>query len=296
MPRREPLVVHSFSSLVAGATPGALSRDVRDPGTEPPAPGAGIFGFARGAAAGQCLHDVLEHVDLTAPRSDEAAALVAKTLSAHGLADPVAHPACDDPAAIVLQNLEDLAAARVGKDGPTVAALCGGAHRAEWQFTIPIASPDLQALAACFAMAECPLSRAYAQRLAELPAQRLAGFLTGFADLVAEHDGRYWLVDWKSNHLGNEHDDYDARALEQAMHEHDYVLQYHLYVLALHRHLAARLGDYDYDRHVAGVVYPFLRGVRPGTANGIFTARPSAELVAAIDGWARGLRPQEGRR
>ena len=49
-------------------------------------------------------------------------------------------------------------------------------------------------------------------------------------DLLALHDGRYWVIDWKSNHLGNRLEDYHEQALTAAMFEHDYVLQYHLYV------------------------------------------------------------------
>jgi exodeoxyribonuclease V beta subunit len=116
----------------------------------------------------------------------------------------------------------------------------------------------------------------------------LAGFLTGFADLITECDGRYWIVDWKSNHLGNTPDDYDESSLLRAMREHDYILQYHLYVLAWHRHLRARLPDYDYEQHFGGVSYAFLRGAVPNETSGMFYARPPRQLVEAMDSWAEG--------
>ena len=116
----------------------------------------------------------------------------------------------------------------------------------------------------------------------------MRGFLVGFVDLVAEHDGRYWVLDWKSNHLGNRLEDYHPGALHAAMQDHDYVLQYHLYVLALHRQLRSRLPDYDYERCMGGVGYVFLRGLVPGSSRGVFYDRVPFALVTAMDQWADG--------
>jgi exodeoxyribonuclease V beta subunit len=132
------------------------------------------------------------------------------------------------------------------------------------------------------------VAKSYAATLRELPHGRLHGFLTGVADLVAVHQGRYWLLDWKSNHLGDELADYAAPALAAAMTAHHYVLQYHLYVLALHRQLRARLRDYDCDRHFGGVCYAFLRGAAAGSASGLFVDRPPRALIEAMDRWAEG--------
>jgi len=68
------------------------------------------------------------------------------------------------------------------------------------------------------------------------------------------------------------------------MDAHHYFLQYHLYVVALHRYLSARLPDYDYDRHFGGVYYLFLRGMSPAHAPGcgVFRDRPARELVEAL--------------
>ncbi|MFN3240207.1 MAG: UvrD-helicase domain-containing protein [Planctomycetota bacterium] len=287
VPGRRPLAVHSFSSLVAGSEPGAHAHEVRDPALRNDAPGDGIFGFARGAEAGQCLHTILENVDLD--RLDEHAArrAVERTLTHHGLADADAHPGDLDPAGAVLQNLRDLAAARTSADGPSIAELCRGRRLVEWKFTMPIGVPDPQGLATRFAEHGGEVAADYADRLRMLNPRALAGFLTGFADLIAEHDGRYWVVDWKSNHLGNEASDYSDEAVRDAMQHHDYVLQYHLYVLAWHRHLTARLPDYDYDRHFGGACYAFLRGALPGETSGMFHDRPPRALVEALDDWAR---------
>ena len=122
----------------------------------------------------------------------------------------------------------------------------------------------------------------------DLGTETLRGFLTGFVDLVAEHDGRYWVLDWKSNHLGDTLEDYHDEALHAAMVHHDYVLQYHLYVLALHRHLRSRLPDYAPERHLGGVCYVFLRGAAQGRTTGMFHDTVPARTVLALDHWLGG--------
>lgn len=296
LPYRAPRVVHSFSSLVAGGSSGDDAHDVHDPARiddgAAPGPGDGIFGFARGAEAGQCLHTILEHVALDDLGSDAARELVRTTLRQFGLLDPAAHPGDIDPVEVVLQNLADLAASRMRASGATIGAVCGGPRLCEWQFTLPMpVQPDLAGLADRFAASACDVARGYAERLRGLPTQRFAGYLTGFVDLVAAHDDRYWIVDWKSNHLGDSVAHYDQAALHRSMREHDYVLQYHLYVLAWHRHLQARLDGYDYDRDFGGVLYAFLRGAEPGADSGMFCVRPPRALVESLDDWAEGVAP-----
>ncbi|MCP5270808.1 MAG: exodeoxyribonuclease V subunit beta [Burkholderiaceae bacterium] len=116
-----------------------------------------------------------------------------------------------------------------------------------------------------------------------LPPRRLRGLLMGFADLVIEHGGRYWVLDHKSNALGGRDADYTADALQAAMCEHRYDVQAALYLLALHRLLRARLGAaYVPARHLGGGIYLFLRGVQ-GSAAGCCTVAAPVALVQALD-------------
>lgn len=285
--------LYSFSSLCAGAEPVDTAHDLAEaPDAAATSDAAtGIFAFARGTAAGQCLHAILERVNLAdlTPAPD----IVREQLRAHGLAAPDYHAAPLDPEATVLALLHDLAGARLPSgptrsDPPTLAELCRGPRQAEWSFALPAEHADLSDLARRFAASDSRIARAYAARLRRLPGRALRGFLVGFVDLIAEHDGRYWVLDWKSNHLGNQRSDYTDQALEQAMHDHDYVLQYHLYVLALHRLLRARQPDYDPERHLGGVCYPFLRGVAAGSHTGLFADRVPTALVHELDAWVRG--------
>ncbi|MEO6030330.1 MAG: PD-(D/E)XK nuclease family protein, partial [Burkholderiaceae bacterium] len=125
----------------------------------------------------------------------------------------------------------------------------------------------------------------------ELPERALRGMLMGFADLVFEHGGRYWVLDYKSNVLGARDADYTQAAMEGAMLEHRYDVQAALYLLALHRLLRLRLGAaYAPTRHLGGAVYFFLRGVHSASA-GCFHLPPPMGL---IDGLEAMLTPSPG--
>ncbi|TLF53052.1 exodeoxyribonuclease V subunit beta [Halomonas urmiana] len=110
----------------------------------------------------------------------------------------------------------------------------------------------------------------------------LNGMLKGFIDLVVEHEGRFYVLDWKSNHLGADDAAYTVDAMQEAVLEKRYDVQYCLYLLALHRLLAARLPDYDIERHLGGALYVFLRGTR-APSRGVHAERPPSELILALD-------------
>ncbi|MEQ5803031.1 exodeoxyribonuclease V subunit beta [Halomonas sp. H10-9-1] len=110
----------------------------------------------------------------------------------------------------------------------------------------------------------------------------LNGMLKGFIDLVVEHEGRFYVLDWKSNHLGADDAAYTGAAMGEAVLDKRYDVQYCLYLLALHRLLAARLPDYDIERHLGGALYVFLRGTR-APSRGMHAERPPSELILALD-------------
>ena len=108
------------------------------------------------------------------------------------------------------------------------------------------------------------------------------GMLKGFIDLVFEHQGRYYVLDYKSNVLGEDDSVYVPDAMRAKVLESRYDLQYVIYLLALHRLLKARLPDYDYDTHVGGAIYLFLRGCDTSGA-GAFIERPDKALIESLD-------------
>jgi exodeoxyribonuclease V beta subunit len=121
-------------------------------------------------------------------------------------------------------------------------------------------------------------------QLAKLGFHTVRGYMKGYIDLVFRFRGRFYLVDWKSNHLGNAITDYRSDALAACMMRDTYLLQYHLYAVALDRYLQLRLPGYRYADHFGEIYYIFLRGVDPdqGAHYGVFRDRPREELIRAL--------------
>ncbi|TWI67632.1 DNA helicase/exodeoxyribonuclease V beta subunit [Pseudoduganella lurida] len=117
-----------------------------------------------------------------------------------------------------------------------------------------------------------------------LPQRALHGMLKGFSDLVFEQGGRYWVLDYKSNTLGGGDAAYHAKALAQGMAAHRYDVQGAIYLLALHRLLASRLGEaYDPQEHLGGAVFFFLRGIGNATTRGCHLIAPDPLLLDELD-------------
>ena len=117
-----------------------------------------------------------------------------------------------------------------------------------------------------------------------LPERELHGMLKGFADLVFEHEGRYWVLDYKSNALGAGDAAYSTTAMAAGMAAHRYDIQGALYMLALHRLLKSRLGDaYDPARQLGGAIFLFLRGIANTRTHGCYLLDPDLVLLDALD-------------
>lgn len=116
-------------------------------------------------------------------------------------------------------------------------------------------------------------------------ANELDGLVTGSVDFVFAHDGRYYVVDWKSNFLGESSADYLPERISRSIAKERYHLQFSLYTVALDAHLSRCLGkDWDYERDFGGVYYLYLRGfgTHPEGKHGAFFHRPSADFVAKV--------------
>ncbi|MCG6905197.1 MAG: exodeoxyribonuclease V subunit beta [Desulfobacteraceae bacterium] len=281
--------ITSYTALVSGAhfpaewpdhdalpaVPAAQSP----PAVEAPAGQTDIAAFPRGARAGTFLHDLLEHLDFSADDPDHRAGLVERLLAAYGF-DPAWQPALLTMLARVLAS--PLAA---GQETLRLERITAGQRVNEMAFYFPLNT---------FALAELedilrPEGSAadfpdLGRRFKALSFRPERGFMKGYIDLVFHHAGRYYLVDWKSNYLGPAVAHYAQANLRSEMAASLYVLQYHLYALALHQLLRLRLPDYRYDTHFGGVFYLFLRGIDPacGPDFGIFHDRPAAGRIAAL--------------
>ena len=234
-----------------------------------------ILAFPRGAAAGECLHRMFELADFTEPSGWPAA--VERALHEHPTPAPEALASRLRP--MMLRLLADTVAAEIAP-AMRLQTIAMTRRMNELEFLFPAQALDFTALRRLLAAHGFPD--------VALENGALRGFIKGFIDMIVEHEGRYWIIDWKSNHLGDAASDYAAAPLAAAMADHAYHLQALIYVVALHRYLRARLADYAYDTHMGGYLYLFVRGVRPGwrdgeSASGVHCGRPSLELVEALD-------------
>ncbi len=110
------------------------------------------------------------------------------------------------------------------------------------------------------------------------------GFLTGFVDLFFEQEGRFYILDYKTNYLGDLAQDYSRDNLVRAMAAHNYGLQYWIYSLVLDRYLKNVLPGYRYERHFGGVMYLFVRGMQPAVAgSGVYFALPDRALLDRLN-------------
>jgi exodeoxyribonuclease V beta subunit len=133
---------------------------------------------------------------------------------------------------------------------------------------------------------------------ASLDATTLNGMLTGFADLIVQWDGRFHVLDYKTNWLGARLVDYSGNALKAAMIEHHYPLQALLYTVALHRYLRQRMNGYTAEQHLGDSWYLFVRAIGLDAAEqatqqprlGVWRHRWPAALIDALDDAFAGMR------
>jgi len=285
--------IASYSALkydeeaqLSGAAPAAPETPAQDvlaeAGAEKPAPVAdaeasGIHAFPRGAVAGTFLHDLLEWAAEqgfaeVAAHPEALAELIGRRVQRHGWQAQAALLAQWVPALLrtplPLGNGQSLALAQLADPAR---------YRAELEFWFAVSDVDTRVLDRLVT----------AQTLDGRPRMpllydKLNGMLKGFVDLLFEHAGSYYVVDYKSNWLGADATAYTAEAVRDSVLRERYDLQYAIYTLALHRQLRARLPDYDYERHVGGVLYLYLRGL-DGEGHGVHYERLPLALVEAMD-------------
>jgi exodeoxyribonuclease V beta subunit len=280
---RAPWQVSSFTALLANAThdpdQSARQRLVENPeqdalvadNEEQPAFGD-IANFPAGARAGEFFHALLENLDFRNP--DQWQSLCQNYLARFGFAPewlPCVHA-----------NLENILHTPLAPAGFCLADIESGQRLNELSFFYPVDKLDATALSEI-------LAPAYGDLAPDFDFAQVQGFMRGFIDLVFVHDERFYVVDYKSNRLGSTPADYRTAQLTTAMRRHHYILQYHIYSLALHLYLQARLPGYQPDKHLGGVFYLFLRGM--SADSGVFYAPAPltaltvlAQSVCARDG------------
>jgi exodeoxyribonuclease V beta subunit len=285
----------SFSALIAGGArlsheaEEGVDRDEADEGSLELRPAAApspvpLADFPAGTRAGLLLHSILETLDFEGS-TEALAETVDRCLADYGFAAELRTP--------LLQALPEILAAPLDEsDDPLSLSRIGRRARLdELEFLFPVrpderGAPGLHSgdLALLFAHHASGSWGRFVERLEHLGFPPLAGFLKGFIDMVFVQGGRWYVVDYKSNHLGPRPEHYAPAHLLGSMDQHHYFLQYHLYAVALHRYLERRLHGYDYEHHFGGVYYLFLRGMSPRfpRLSGVFHDRPSRDLIVGL--------------
>jgi exodeoxyribonuclease V beta subunit len=281
--------IASFSSLVSGKiheaelpdrdAPISYGEEEEPVSREP----AGIFAFPRGARAGNFFHGLLEQLDFTENDPEKLSLQVARELELYGFEPGWKNEICS--------MLQRLFSQPLGCDGETFTLSQSPWENRliELEFYFPLKSLYPEKLKTLFSsFSTGPATGKFPEKIGRLNFSPVRGFIKGFMDLVLQHGHRYYLVDWKSNYLGDRVEDYCDEVLAESMQRELYILQYHLYTVALDRYLRLRVPGYDYNSHFGGVYYIFLRGVNPETGGryGLYYDLPSAEL---IDKLGRGL-------
>ncbi|UCD82483.1 MAG: exodeoxyribonuclease V subunit beta [Desulfobacterales bacterium] len=286
--------ISSYSSLVSTGAPDVDSPD-RDVSLKTAAPGMmmpseeaeiengpadnSIFAFPRGSRAGIFFHDIFEHHDFAAQNPDELDRLAAGKLQQYGF-DSKWQPAVSR----VLRNVLSIAL-RADRPQLKLSSVRMTDRMNEMEFYFPLKTLSSHDLAKTFRkFGRQELLKDFPEQLEQLHFTPCRGFVKGYIDLVFQHQQRFYLVDWKSNYLGPGLESYDQPSLHQAMKTDYYILQYHLYTLALHQYLHCRKSNYRYAENFGGVFYIFIRGVDKfrGPDYGIFFDLPEFEFIQAL--------------
>ncbi len=281
----------SFSSLTAGLKEGAdsfsyASMDLPDHDQTifPEEPVLeeetfSIFAFPKGAKAGSLLHEIFQGLDFMEKDPSVIKQWVDGKLEGYAFETEWGETVQKMIARVLAAPLQPWA------DGLTLSRVGRKDRLTELEFYFPLQPITSKRLSKIFAdYGGMAIPRQFPGRIEELDFWPVRGFMKGFMDLVFQFQGRFYIVDWKSNYLGNRVEDYSREKMAKEMEGSFYLLQSNLYVLALHQYLKKRLSAYRYRDHFGGVFYIFLRGVDPraGEEFGIYRDLPEEELVEAL--------------
>ena len=238
-----------------------------------------IFNFPRGARAGTFMHALFENLDFTQPD----AKLIENQLVNFGYD-------VEQWQEVIVKLVENILTTPLEpqQQNFTLSNISRAKRLNELEFYYPLVNTiTCNGLQAIFAEFNQPIHTLLMETVSRLEFSPVRGFMKGFIDMVFEQGGRFYLVDYKSNMLGTAQQAYHHSHLKEVMAREAYLLQYHIYAVALHRYLSNRLSNYHYEEHFGGVYYLFLRGMQPrwGAHYGIYRDLPAAGLIEKLSGY-----------
>lgn len=231
-----------------------------------------IFTFPKGARPGTFMHTLFERLTPQNSTPEHMPGFVTGQLQLEGYEA--------EWCGALVNMLNNCLDAPLDGQQMTLRGLPESSRKVEMEFYLPLAPLNAGSLNQLLIQHDV-----LSEQATPLSFSALQGMLKGFIDLVFEYQGRWYVLDYKSNWLGESYDQYSRDSMEQVMVEHRYDLQYQLYSLALHRLLQTRLPGYGFDQHFGGAIYLFLRGVQGNDPerHGIYDTRPKQELIEAMD-------------
>lgn len=267
----------SFTAWVKGFTGEVPGDDDAGLGAKAPFQGTSLLqNFERGRKAGQCLHELFERLD---PACSDYQGIVQEVLSEYG------YSAALVPEVLKAVNVT-LNVPLPTENGPVYLREVSQ-RLSETDFLMPVHLFDNDLLSAgsiaqAFETYGSQFSKGYADILRSRGLQNIKGLMAGQWDLAFFAKGQWFLLDYKTNDLGADLNDYTQDRLYQEMVNCDYILQYHIYCVALYRYLKLRVRDFDWQRDFGRVFYVFVRGLDENGSTGIFWDRPSARLLETL--------------
>lgn len=232
------------------------------------------FNFVGGAVAGTFLHKILEKINFDNPQhwSEK----IDKGIREYGL--PVSYASSryqglptddnlnDNPQHQALKNwLSDILQSPLQSSKVKLSELPANQRKAELGFDLGLGDDfKIEKINEVFAK-YLDIEGADKDKLLRLSENRSPHYyryLRGEIDLVYQHGGKYYVVDYKSNYLGDNLNNYNQIGLRKAMSHAGYWLQAVIYQVALHRLLKLRVADYQGNekQYLGAVEYVFLRG------------------------------------
>lgn len=249
-----------------------------------------IFSIPGGAKTGNCWHDILERIDFKATSSTIAEEVDA-ALDVTGICDdPVPRNVAAKRDAVHKMIKSVLNAPLIATDGEVFSLnkIEMARRRSELQFDFALKQKGRQTLLGGLAevisryWSGKAVDSAFLTQLEKSDKRLPLGYMTGFIDLVFNHNDRFYIVDWKSNRLDGRIESFDTAGMAEEMRRHWYYLQYMIYAVALDAFLRHKLSGYSFKKHFGGVFYVFLRGVDSQSQRGVFHDPLSAELVTQL--------------
>jgi len=279
--------ITSFSSLISNKVYVEKAQDVDEIIQEEvdleeesiKEPSLSIFSFPKGARAGTFFHDLMEHMDFTERDEKKTKGLISFKLKEYGFEAIWTDIIFSMTNSVIYSPLDpEIEGLRLSE-----ISMKDRINELEFYFPLKKITPHMiEEILKDWKLINRDEGLVY--EIERLRFDPVEGFMRGFMDMVFCWKGKFFLVDWKSNLLGESPDAYSAKSLGDVMKKEFYTLQLLIYTVALDQYLRMSLSDYTYEKDFGKAYYLFLRGINPelGPDFGIYRYKPKAELICHL--------------